>query len=198
MSLMSSDARADGRLEQADGQWQVRFTRAYAHPRDRVWRAVPEAGHLAAWFPQRITGEWAPGAELVFADPKGRGPDFTGEVLRCKPPELLEFRWGTDVLRFELAETGGGCTLTLLDILAGTGGASTLMLEDLPAGLGTAARSAAGWHECLDRLACELAGQPVPFAAGERWAEVYPGYVATFGPEASAIGPPPGYEPTAP
>jgi uncharacterized protein YndB with AHSA1/START domain len=182
MRLMSSDAPVDGRLEQADGQWQVRFTRAYAHPRDRVWRAVTEAEHLAAWFPQRITGEWAPGAELVFADPQGRGPDFTGEVLRCEPPELLEFRWGTDVLRFELAETGGGCTLTLLDILTERG---------------TAARTAAGWHECLDRLACELAGQPVPFAAGERWAEVHPGYVAAFGPEASAIGPPPGYEPTA-
>jgi len=46
-------------------------------------------------------------------------------------------------------------------------------------------------------LACDLAGQPVPFAAGERWAEVHPGYVAAFGPEGSAIGPPPGYEPAA-
>jgi hypothetical protein len=26
---------------------------------------------------------------------------------------------------------------------------------------------------------------------------VHPGYVAAFGPEGSAIGPPPGYEPTA-
>src|SRR5512133_1726496 len=131
MRLMSRDVPADGRLEQADGQWQVRFTRAFAHPRDRVWRAVTEARHLDAWFPQRITGGWAPGAALVFADPQGRGPDFTGEVLR-----------------FELAETGDGCTLTLLDILTERG---------------TAARTAAGWHECLDRLGCELAGQPAPF-----------------------------------
>jgi uncharacterized protein YndB with AHSA1/START domain len=179
---MGGEVAVDGRLERADGQWQVRFTRAYAHPRDRVWRAVTEAGHLAAWFPQRITGGWAPGAALVFADPQGRGPDFTGEVLRCEPPELLEFRWGTDVLRFELAETGGGCTLTLLDILAEQG---------------TAARSAAGWHECLDRLAGELDGRAAPFAPGERWAQVHPGYVAAFGAAGSAIGPPPGYEPAA-
>ena len=70
-------------------------------------------------------------------------------------------------------------------------------LLDILTERGTAARTAAGWHECLDRLACELAGQPVPFAAGERWAEVHPGYVAAFGPGGSAIGPPPGYEPTA-
>jgi uncharacterized protein YndB with AHSA1/START domain len=167
----------DGTLESAGGRWRIRFTRHLAHPRDKVWRAVTEPEHLQTWFPQRIIGEWAPGATLTFT---GDGPDFTGEVLSWDPPCLVEFTWGADVLRLELAERDGGCTLTLLDTLDE---------------LGTAARTAAGWHECLDRLGHELAGTAYPLQPGQRWAQVHPGYVAAFGPEGSAIGPPPGYEP---
>jgi hypothetical protein len=32
---------------------------------------------------------------------------------------------------------------------------------------------------------------------GQRWAEIFARYVESFGPEASAMGPPPGYEPAA-
>jgi uncharacterized protein YndB with AHSA1/START domain len=170
----------DGTLEQADGRWRLRFTRHLGHPRAKVWRAITEAGHLAAWFPQKITGDWAPGGELIFSDPQGRGPDFTGQVLAYQPPELLEFSWGPDVIRLELAEAGDGCTLTLLDTLDERG---------------TAARTAAGWHECLDRLAYHTGGLAAPFSDGERWSQTHPGYVTAFGPEGSSAGPPPGYEP---
>jgi DNA-binding transcriptional ArsR family regulator len=49
---------------------------------------------------------------------------------------------------------------------------------------------------CLDHLADHLDGQP-PSPAGARWLAVHPGYVESFGPQASAIGPPPGFEPEA-
>jgi uncharacterized protein YndB with AHSA1/START domain len=164
----------DGRLEDIDGRWRLRFTRQLAHPRERVWRAVTQQEHLAAWFPQRIRGAWAAGAELTFSDPQGRGPDFTGKVLMYQPPSLVEFSWGTDVIRLELAEHGDGCTLTLID-----------MIDEI----GKAARDAAGWHTVLDRLEHHLDGTDAPWSA-ERWRAVHAGYVVGFGKEASVIGPP--------
>ena len=56
-----------------------------------------------------------------------------------------------------------------------------------------AARDAAGWHVCLEFLASHLDGTPEPPAS--MWTKVHPGYVSSFGPEASAIGVPSGYEP---
>jgi uncharacterized protein YndB with AHSA1/START domain len=167
-----------GTLEQADQRWQLRFTRELNHPAARVWQAITEPGHLEAWFPQRITGEWVVRGPLTFSDPQGRGPDFGGEVLACDPPSLLEFRWGPDVIRLEIAARGPGCILTLLDTFDE---------------LGKAARDAAGWHVCLEFLASHLDQAPEPPAS--RWAEVHPGYVSSFGPAASAIGVPPGYQP---
>lgn len=164
----------EGRLEDIDGRWRLRFTRELAHSREKVWRAVTQPEHLQAWFPQLIHGDWAVGAELTFSDPQGRGPDFTGKVLMYQPPSLVEFSWGTDVLRLELAERTGGCTLTLLD-----------SIDEV----GKAARDAAGWHSCIDRLEHHLDGTDEPWSAG-RWREVHAGYVADFGAEASAIGPP--------
>jgi uncharacterized protein YndB with AHSA1/START domain len=165
-----------GTLEQAGQAWRLRFTRELAHPVDRVWQAVTEAEHLSAWFPMRIRGDWVVGGPLTFADPEGRGPEFTGQVLACQPPSLLEFSWGPDVLRLELRAHGAGTRLTLLDTF-----------EEL----GKAARDAAGWHVCLDLLAVHLDGS----GSAVKWTEVHPEYVATLGPEASSIGPPAGYDP---
>ena len=95
------------------------------------------------------------------------------------PPSLLEFRWGTDVIRLEVEPADGGSTLTLLDTIDE---------------VGKAARDSAGWHECLDNLSADLDGHP-PAPAGQRWLAVHPGYVESFGPEAATIGPPPGYDP---
>ncbi|GAA0700770.1 hypothetical protein GCM10010193_64410 [Kitasatospora atroaurantiaca] len=169
-----------GSLEQAGDRWHLRFIRELSHPREKVWRAVTEHEHLARWFPSIITGEWAVGGKLVFTDPEGRGPAFEGEVLAYAPPAVLEFSWGLDVIRLELTERDGGCTLVLLDTL-----------EEL----GKAARDGAGWHECLDLLAVDLDGRGETWSPGQKWAELHPGYVAAFGPEASTIGPPPGWEP---
>ena len=97
-----------GTLEQAGPRWRLRFTRDLDHPVSRVWQAITEPGHLEAWFPQRITGDWVAGAPLTFSDPQGRGPDFGGEVIACEPPSLLEFCWGPDVIRLEIAARGSG------------------------------------------------------------------------------------------
>src|SRR3954469_4980571 len=119
----------DGQLEHRDGRWELRFTRTLPHPPEKVWRALTEPEHLAAWFPTEIIGERADGAPLRFEFRDGEGPGFDGTMVTYDPPRVLEFYWGEDRLRFELEPTDGGTMLTLTDTL-----------EEL----GKAARDAAG------------------------------------------------------
>jgi uncharacterized protein YndB with AHSA1/START domain len=168
-----------GTLDYADGRVTLRFTRRLPHPPGQVWRALTEPEHLAAWFPTTMDGVRAAGAPLSFAFPETAMPPMDGEMLAYDPPELMALTWGDETLRFELAPDGDGTLLRL-----------SASFDEL----GKAARDAAGWHSCLDLLGCDLAGQAPPWQAGERWGVVHPGYVARFGPEASAIGPPQEWE----
>lgn len=165
-----------GTLTPAGGGWALTFTRHLDHPPDTVWRAVSEDEHLAAWFPQRIEGERRAGAPLRFVTEGGES--FDGEMVAFDPPRRLELRWGGDLVRIELEPEGTGTRLTLTDTFGE---------------LGRAARDAAGWHECLDRLVADL-DSTAPSPWSERWLAVHPRYVAAFGPEASSIGPPEGWE----
>src|SRR5436190_19411329 len=105
-----------GVLEETPDGPRLRFTRRLPHPPDKVWRAVTEPGHLAHWFP---------------------GGDLGNEIVEREEGRLLEFRWGSDRVRFELQPDGDGTLFTLLDTIDE---------------LGKAARDGAGWHVCLDDL----------------------------------------------
>ena len=137
---------------------------------------MSEAEHLAVWYPQQIVGERKAGAALRFVSSDGSG--FDGQMLVFDPPSVMEFTWGTDLLRIELAADGAGTLLTLTDTF-----------DDV----GKAARDAAGWHECLDLLASDLDGTTPP-AWGQTWRQAHPVYVTQLGPDAATIGPPPGWE----
>lgn len=165
-----------GMVEQlGDGRWRLKFSRTFDHPVDKVWKAVTEPEHLAAWFPTTIEGERAAGAPLHFTFPKGQAPPFQGKVVTYQPPSVFEFEWGPDVIRLELHPAGPATTLTLYDTLEARG---------------KAARDAAGWHTCLDALAAGLDGRPDSRDALNEWSAVHSHYVDAFGPEASTIGPP--------
>jgi uncharacterized protein YndB with AHSA1/START domain len=168
-----------GELDLAGDQIKVRFARRLAHPPAKVWRALTEDQHLAAWFPTTIDGERAAGAKLSFAFREMEIPPMEGQMLAFDPPAVLEMVWGDETLRFELAADGAG---TLLRFTASF------------AELGKVARDAAGWHSSLDLLACEVSGQPSSSGADEVWRRVHPVYVQRFGPEASTIGPPQEWE----
>jgi uncharacterized protein YndB with AHSA1/START domain len=167
-----------GTVEQLeDGLWQLRFTRELAHPVEKVWRAITEPEHLAAWFPTTIDGDRAAGAPLRFTFPQNQAPPMNGEMLAYEPQSLMELRWGPDVVRIELRPVGDGTELTLLDTLEARG---------------KAARDGAGWHVCLNALEASLSSDDDARSQMDSWAEVHPHYVERFGPEAATIGPPEG------
>ena len=168
-----------GVLERAADAVTLRFVRRLPHPPQKVWRALTEPAHLAAWFPTTIDGDMTAGSTLKFEFPDMDVPGFDGTMLTFDPPRLLEFVWGDERLRFELEADGNG---TMLRFAA--------TFDEL----GRAARDAAGWHTCLDLLGYDVAEYTAPYTSDDRWRVVIGPYQERFGPEASTIGPPQEWE----
>jgi uncharacterized protein YndB with AHSA1/START domain len=145
----------------------VRLERHLADPPAVVWQALTEREQLRSWFPSDVIvdgGRWKVGAAITFPfPPEVLDLTLTGEVLEVDEPNVLAFIWGEDTLRFELSPEAGGTRLVLVD--------------ELPAD--AAARNAAGWENCLDRLA---GLEPAPDA----WQSHFERYAAAF---ETALGP---------
>jgi uncharacterized protein YndB with AHSA1/START domain len=171
------DVVRHGVLAEHGGCWTLRYARELGQSPERVWAALTERDELEHWFPTGVHGGWEPGARLQFPFHDEIFPTMHGLVLQVRAPELLEYRWGPDTLRFELSPGGIGTHLEF-----------TVTLEEL----GKAARDGAGWHEALDLLESCLDGEQ-PWPLGERWGELAPVYAAAFGPAAATIGPPEGW-----
>lgn len=167
---------ATGRLVAgaAGARPSVRFERDLPHAPDAVWRALTDPQGLKSWFPCEILAErWEAGAALRFVFPGHEEYNMAGVVLECDEPRLLAYTWGEETLRFELTATGaGGTRLVLFDELAP----------------GIAARNAAGWQLCLERLAGHV-------PTDDAWRALFARYSAAFEPELGPQeGPPPGFD----
>jgi uncharacterized protein YndB with AHSA1/START domain len=148
----------------------LRFERHLARPLDAVWRAVTDPEEMRAWFPTRIEVDvWQVGASLTHHfDEHDIGP-LPGVVLEWDPPRRVSFTWGTDIIGFELTP-------------ASDGGTDFVLTEEL--GANAAARNAAGWDACLDRL--QLGAEQ------ETWQARFDRYAAVFAPELGPQDGPPG------
>ena len=151
----------DARLVTDRGRPAVRLERHLPDPPAVVWKALTEREQLGAWFPSEVIvsgGRWEVGAAITFMfPPEVIDRTFTGEVLEVDEPRVLAFTWGEDTLRFELSPAGEGTRLVLID--------------ELPPE--AAARNAAGWERCLDRLA---GLEP----AADAWQARFEHYAAAF------------------
>jgi uncharacterized protein YndB with AHSA1/START domain len=143
----------------------VRLQRRLADPPATVWAALTDREQLRGWFPCDVAVDrWEVGAAITFQFPADvMDMTLAGQVLVVDEPRTLAFTWGEEILRFELSPEGSGTRLVLVD--------------ELPAA--HAARNAAGWEDCLDRLA---GLQP----ADNRWQQRFDAYSAEFVP---VIGP---------
>ena len=157
-----------GTLERVDDATaRITFVRDLKHPVDKVWRAITEPDELEAWFPSTIDGERKAGAALQFVFPFPEAPMMEGTMRVFEAPNIIEFEWGTDVIRIELTPIEGGTRLTLTDTFAE---------------YAKSARDAGGWHASLDNLGYSLDGLP---KQDDNWKTITPWYVAHFPPEAT-------------
>ncbi|MGH7445104.1 MAG: SRPBCC family protein [Longimicrobiales bacterium] len=140
-------AAGDAQVERAGERWVLVFVRTLKHSPERVWRALTDPAELSEWAsfdPDRDLG--SPGrVTLTMAGGDGQ-EKAAGSVLRAEPPTLLEYRWGDDVLRWELEPAGTGTRLILRHQVSGPEWLSKV---------------AAGWHICIDVADAFMSGAPV-------------------------------------
>jgi uncharacterized protein YndB with AHSA1/START domain len=154
------------------GRWTLVFVRDLRHPPDTVWAALTDPTQLREWAPfttDRDLGQ-AGDATLTMID-GDVAEDLPATVTHAEPPTLLEYTWGEDLLRWELAPTERGTRLTLQH---------TIQDRDwVP-------KVAAGWHICLVVAELLLDGTPFGPVRGEDarnygWDDLNKAYADTLG-----------------
>jgi uncharacterized protein YndB with AHSA1/START domain len=173
-STEDDEARATGTLDTRGPRPTVRLELGLPGPPAEVWRVLTDPAELSSWFPCEIrVDQWRVGAQLSFVFPEHEEYNMAGTVLELEEPRLLAYTWGEETLCFELTATaGGGTRLALYDVLDP----------------GIAARNAAGWQVCLERLAGRT-------PADSAWKPLFTQYTAAFEPALGPQeGPPKGFE----
>jgi uncharacterized protein YndB with AHSA1/START domain len=162
--LAQVSVRTDGEL------WTVVFVRDLRHDPEQVWRALTDPAQLIRWAPytaDRDLGRRGV-ATLRMLDAGDLGELPPAEVTQADRPTLLEYTWGRDLLRWELAQTDFGTRLTLRHTVGDRG---------------MIAKVAAGWHLCVLVAERLLDGAPTAPIRGENamsfgWADLERAYTA--------------------
>jgi uncharacterized protein YndB with AHSA1/START domain len=169
---MNSHVSGNPRLTQDDGIWVLVLDRILEHPCEEVWAALTEAEQIPSWGPFTSDKDLTTtGAVRLAHINMPEEDEKQGYVLEVNAPHLLVFRWGDDILRWELSSDGDKTFLVLRHSFADRKQAPSY---------------AAGWHLCLDGLIGTLDGEKIPSMAGHNaakygWQKLYERYAEQFG-----------------
>ena len=158
-----------GTYQTVDQRPALGFERRIAHRCRPCGRRSPRRPSSSTGFPCSVELDLEVGGEMAFTFREQRDgvpTTMSGRVTDLDPPRLFAFYWGDDHLRFELepVEGGAACVFRM-----------TVILDARD----KAARDAAGWHVCLDRLEQHLTGTSVSAPGSEpttEWRGLYEEY----------------------
>jgi uncharacterized protein YndB with AHSA1/START domain len=161
-------------------RWRLVLVRTLRHPPVLVWEALTEPEHLREWAPFDASGSLATQGATVSLTTVGAPAAQVSEaqVTRAEAPRVLEYAWGGQQIRWELAAIGEGTRLTLWHSIDRR----------------YIAMGAAGWHVCLDVLEHALDGDRIGRIVGadalafEGWQRLHAEYSAQFGVEPPSWG----------
>ena len=173
MSNFDPGPLAEVTVDRRDDRSALVFTREVGHRPDEVWSALTDPDRLREWAPyttDRDLDGLGP-ATLIMVDRDTR-EEFATTVEIADRPSVLQYSWGDDVLRWELAPTDGGRT--------------RLTLHHTVAGPDWVPKVAAGWQICLAVAERLLDGDPVGPIVGEDamahgWQDLHDAYAARLG-----------------
>ena len=167
---------ARGTQVRKDGEkWTLILVRELHHSPAKVWQALTDPAHLREWAPFEADGGLGvAGATVQLTTAGAPTPHVTETIVtRADPPEVLEYNWGGQDIRWQLEAFGGGTRLTLWHNIDRR----------------FIAMGAAGWHICLDVLDHLLSGTPIGRIVGgdamkvDGWQRLNAEYARQFGVE---------------
>ncbi|ALE58583.1 SRPBCC family protein [Paraburkholderia sp. RL17-368-BIF-A] len=163
---------AAGAEVQKDGdRWMLVLVRELRHSPEKVWQALTDPKSLREWAPFDADHSLASVGPVKLSTVGTPTPQVSEtQVTRADAPNLLEYRWGENDLRWQLESLGDGTRLTLWH---------NIDRKFISMG-------AAGWHICLDVLDHFLAGDPLGrIVAGDamnfEWPRLNTEYAKQFG-----------------
>lgn len=162
---------AGAEIRKEGDKWTLVLVRELRHAPEAVWAALTDPASLREWAPfdaDRSLGSVGPVTLSTVGTPTPQISET--RVTRADAPNLLEYRWGDNDMRWQLEATGGGTRLTLWHNID----------------RGFISMGAAGWHICLDVLDRFVAGHPIGrIVAGEAmkfgWPRLNTEYAKQFG-----------------
>src|ERR1700757_2825293 len=102
-------------VQKGGEKWTLILVRELRHPPEKVWQALTDPAHLREWAPfdaDRSLGSAGSTVKLTTVGaPTAHVTETT--IRRADPPNVLEYTWGGNDIRWELEPFGGGTRLTL-------------------------------------------------------------------------------------
>ena len=146
-------APAPAHVEHSENTSTLVYVRKLRQPPERVWAALTDAEQLPKWAPYRPSRNLTETGAVSINMIDGSTPEvYESEVKEVIPNEVLEYSWRESLLRWELAASESGTTLTLRQTVENP--------EWIPP-------SAAGWHMCLDIAEMLMDGNEIGPIIGE-------------------------------
>ena len=163
---------AAGAEVRKDGEkWTLVLVRELRHPPEKVWKALTDPASLREWAPFDADRSLAAVGPVRLSTVGTPAPQVSEtQVTRAEAPNLLEYRWGDNDMRWQLEPLGDGTRLTLWHNI----------------NRGFIAMGAAGWHICLDVLERLVADEPIGRIVGGEamkfgWPRLNDEYTKQFG-----------------
>ncbi|EDT10037.1 SRPBCC family protein [Paraburkholderia graminis] len=106
---------AAGAEVQKDGdRWTLVLVRELRHSPEKVWQALTDPTSLREWAPFDADHSLASVGPVKLSTVGTPTPQVSEtQVTRADAPNLLEYRWGENDLRWQLESLGDGTRLTL-------------------------------------------------------------------------------------
>ncbi|CAB3684599.1 SRPBCC family protein [Paraburkholderia rhynchosiae] len=162
---------AGAEVQKEADKWTLVLVRELRHSPEKVWQALTDPASLREWAPfdaDRTLSNVGPVKLSTVGTPKPQVSET--QVTRADAPNLLEYRWGDNDLRWQLEALGDGTRLTLWHNIDRN----------------FISMGAAGWHICFDVLDRFLADEPIGrIVAGDAmkfdWPRLNTEYAKQFG-----------------
>jgi uncharacterized protein YndB with AHSA1/START domain len=162
---------AGAEIQKEGDRWTLVLVRELRHSPEKVWQALTDPASLREWAPFDADHSLASVGPVKLSTVGAPTPQVSEtRVTRADAPNLLEYQWGDNDLRWQLEALGHGTRLTLWH---------NIDRKFISMG-------AAGWHICFDVLDRFLAEEPIGrIVAGDamkfEWPRLNTEYAKQFG-----------------